>query len=129
MRRLADVAFYLGLVALAAAVAQPWALPRQGRFWWPLVGAGIVLVALSTLPRLADARRSLGARTVRYGLQSAISILLVIGLIGFVEALSVRHSKRFDLTETKRHSLSLQTINLLRDLKTDVNAVGFFRSD
>src|SRR5919197_587373 len=27
MRRLADVAFYLGLVALAAAVAQPWALP------------------------------------------------------------------------------------------------------
>ena len=129
MQRLSDWAFYIGLVCLGAAVVQQLALPAYGRFWWPLVAAGIVLVVISALPRLADARRSLGTRTMRYGLQSALSILLVIGLIGFVEALSVRHSKRFDLTETKRHSLSPQTINLLKALKTDVNAVGFFRSD
>jgi ABC-type uncharacterized transport system involved in gliding motility auxiliary subunit len=129
MQRLSDWAFYIGLICLGAAVVQQLALPAYGRFWWPLVAAGIVLVVISALPRLADARRSLGTRTVRYGLQSALSILLVIGLIGFVEALSVRHSKRFDLTETKRHSLSPQTINLLKGLKTDVNAVGFFRSD
>jgi hypothetical protein len=129
MQRVTDWAFYIGLVCLGAAVVQQFALPAYGRFWWPLVAAGIVLVVLSALPRLTDARRSLGARTVRYGLQSALSIVLVIGLIGFVEALSVRHSKRFDLTETKRHSLSPQTLNLLKGLKTDVNAVGFFRSD
>lgn len=129
MRRLADVAFYLGLLALAAAVAQPWALPAQGRFWWPLVGAGIVLVALSALPWLAGARHRIGARTMSYGLNALVSIVLVLGVVGFVEALSARHSKRFDLTENKRRSLSPQTVQVLRGLKDDVNVVGFFRSD
>jgi ABC-type uncharacterized transport system involved in gliding motility auxiliary subunit len=129
MQRVSDWAFYAGLVCLGAAVVQQVAFPAYERFWWPLVVAGIVLVVLSALPRLAAARRSLGARTVRYGLNAALSILLVVGVIGFVEAISVRHSARLDLTENKRHSLAPQTIQLLKTLKTDVNAVGFFRSD
>jgi ABC-type uncharacterized transport system involved in gliding motility auxiliary subunit len=129
VRRLADVAFYLGLIALAAAVIQPFALPNQGRFWRPLVATGIVLVVLSSLPWLAGARRKLGARTMSYGLNAVVSILLVLGVVGFVEALSARHSARLDLTENKRRSLSPQTVSVLRGLKTDVNVVGFFRSD
>lgn len=129
MQRVSDWAFYAGLVCLGAAVVQQVAFPAYGRFWWPLVVAGIVLVVLSAVPRLAAARRSLGARTVRYGLNAALSIVLVVGVIGFVEAISVRHSARLDLTENKRHSLAPQTIQLLKTLKTDVNAVGFFRSD
>jgi ABC-type uncharacterized transport system involved in gliding motility auxiliary subunit len=129
VRRLADVAFYLGLIALAAAVIQPFALPNQGRFWRPLVATGIVLVVLSSLPWLAGARRKLSARTMSYGLNAVVSILLVLGVVGFVEALSARHSARLDLTENKRRSLSPQTVSVLRGLKTDVNVVGFFRSD
>jgi ABC-type uncharacterized transport system involved in gliding motility auxiliary subunit len=129
VRRLADVAFYLGLLALAAAVVQPFALPNQGRFWRPLVVAGIVLVVVSVLPWLAGARQKIGARTMSYGLNAVVSILLVLGVVGFVEALSARHTKRFDLTENKRRSLSPQTVSVLRGLKTDVNVVGFFRSD
>jgi len=53
----------------------------------------------------------------------------VLGVIGFVEALSAKHSARLDLTENKRRSLSPQTIQMLKGLKDDVNAVGFFRSD
>jgi len=58
-----------------------------------------------------------------------ISIVLVLGVIGFVETLSARHSARLDLTENKRRSLSPQTVQVLRGLKDDVNVVGFFRSD
>ena len=129
MRRLADIAFYLGLAALAAAVIQPFALPTQGRFWRPLVATGIVLVVLSALPWLASARHKLGARTMSYGLNAVVSIVLILGVVSFVEALSARHSARFDLTENKRRSLSPQTISVLRGLKTDVNVVGFFRAD
>jgi ABC-type uncharacterized transport system involved in gliding motility auxiliary subunit len=129
MRRLTDWAFYLGLVALAVAVIQPFALPRQGRLWWPFVSVGVGLVVISALPWLANARRSVGARTLSYGLNAAVSIVLVLGVIGFVEALSARHSARVDLTENRRHSLSPQTVQVLRGLKTEVNGVGFFRSD
>jgi ABC-type uncharacterized transport system involved in gliding motility auxiliary subunit len=129
LRRLADWAFYAGLLTLAAAVAQPFALPAQGRYWWPLVGAGVVLVALSALPWLDGVRRAMGARTLSHGLNAAVSIVLVLGVIGFVETLSARHSARWDLTENKRRSLSPQTVQVLRNLKADVNAVAFFRAD
>ena len=138
MRRLADAAFYLGLIALAAATAltltgtygrQVWAVRLTAMLWWPLVAAGIVLVVLSALPWLAGARRKVGARTMSYGLNALVSILLVLGVVGFVEALSARHSYRVDLTENKRRSLSPQTVSVLRGLKSDVNMVGFFRAD
>ena len=66
---------------------------------------------------------------MRYGLNTAVMVLLVLGVIGFVEALSYRHNARLDLTENRRHSLSAQTVQLLGELKQDVHAVAFFRSD
>jgi gliding motility-associatede transport system auxiliary component len=138
MRRLTDWAFYLGLAALAGAVivslaagmgGQAWAARLQPRLWWPLVIVGIVLVVISALPWLGNARRAVGPRTLSYGLNAVVSIVLVFGVIGFVEALSARHSQRVDLTENRRHSLSPQTIQVLKNLKSEVNAVGFFRSD
>src|SRR5207245_2048366 len=81
----------------------------QGRLWWPLVGAGVVLVALPALRWLAAARHKIGGRTLSYGLNAMVSIVLVLGVIGFVEALSAKHSARLDLTENKRRSLSPQT--------------------
>jgi ABC-type uncharacterized transport system involved in gliding motility auxiliary subunit len=136
-RRLGEIAFWVGLVLLAAAVVQGlgarfnWtAIGAQwNRFWWPLVIAGVALVLLSFLPQWQNPRATLGARSVRYGLNSLVAILLVIGVIGVVEALSYRHNARLDLTENRRHSLSQQTIQTLKALKTKVSAVAFYRSD
>ncbi|HET9539207.1 MAG TPA: GldG family protein [Candidatus Limnocylindria bacterium] len=128
MRRL-DWTFYPGIALLAAAVIQPFALPQQSRLWWPLVIAGLVLVAVSLIPWALGARTALGGRTVRYGFNTLVMVVLVLGIIGVVEALSYRHNARLDLTENRRHSLSLQTIQLLKGLPTKVNAVAFYRGD
>ena len=129
MKRFGDWAQYAGIAVLAAAVLLPFALPAQAHFRWWLVAAGILLVVASFLTRVSDYRSVVTHRTTRYGVNTAVTILLVLGLIGFVEALSARHNARLDLTENRRNSLSPQTIQLLKALKTDVNAVGFFRSD
>jgi ABC-type uncharacterized transport system involved in gliding motility auxiliary subunit len=136
-RRVGEIAFWVGLVLLAAAVVQglgtrfnwPVIGAQWSRFWWPLVIAGVALVALSFLPQWRNPRATLGARSVRYGLNSLVAVLLVVGVIGVVEALSYRHNARLDLTENRRHSLSPQTIQMLKGLKTKVNAVAFYRSD
>ena len=78
---------------------------------------------------LRDARATLRGRTARYGINSAVMILLLLGIVAIVEAVSYRHNARLDLTENRRNSLAPQTVQVLRDLKTDVNAVAFFRSD
>jgi ABC-type uncharacterized transport system involved in gliding motility auxiliary subunit len=130
VRRALEWTGYAGLAVLAAAALLPfvgrpeWA---QYRIW--LVVAGVVLVLISLLVHGAEVRRFFGFRTARYGVNTAVMILLVLGIIGLVEAVSYRRNARLDLTENRRHSLAPQTIQLLKGLQTEVNAVAFFRSD
>ncbi|PYM14263.1 MAG: hypothetical protein DMD81_18435, partial [Candidatus Rokuibacteriota bacterium] len=130
MKRALDWAGYAGLAVLVAAALLPFLgrVEWLGARWW-LVGAGVVLVLVSLLAHAGELSALFARRGARYGANTAVMVLLVLGIIGVVEAISYRHNARADLTENKRNSLSPQTIQLLRGLKTDVNAVAFFRSD
>jgi ABC-type uncharacterized transport system involved in gliding motility auxiliary subunit len=137
LRRLAEGAFWVGLLLLAAAVVQGlgtrfnWSVigAQWAWLWWPFVIVGLALVLLSFLPQWRDPKATLSARSVRYGANTAVAVVLVFGVIGVVEALSYRHNARLDLTENRRHSLSSQTIQTLKGLKAKVSAVAFYRSD
>ncbi|MFQ5961734.1 MAG: Gldg family protein, partial [Candidatus Methylomirabilales bacterium] len=78
---------------------------------------------LHSLSDLASRRR------IRYGLNTAMALLLFFAIIVVVEALAIRHNTRVDLTEGRRHTLSDQSIKLLKSLEQDVNTVAFFRTD
>ena len=130
IKRALDWGFYVGLAALAGAVALRFGIsPRWAQYWGFFLIAGVLLVGASLLVRIKNYRAFFGARTTRYGLNAVVMILLVLGVTTIVQALSYQKNWRWDLTETKRFSLAPQTIQLLRNLKTDVSAVGFFRSD
>jgi ABC-type uncharacterized transport system involved in gliding motility auxiliary subunit len=135
MKRALDWAGYVGLAALAVLLALNWTRsplltgPRGPWLWWGLLVAGVVLVLASAVVHLGDFRLALGRRTARYGLNTAIMVVLLLCVIGLVEAMSYRHNARLDLTENRRHSLSPQTIEVLKALKQDVNAIAFYRSD
>jgi gliding motility-associatede transport system auxiliary component len=135
IKKLLDWAGYAGIAVLAGLALlqltrrETFAGPQGSRIWWALLIVGVLLVVASLIGYVKDPRAVMSRRTTRYGLNTAVMVLLLLGIIGFVEAVSYRHSARLDLTENKRHSLSPQTIQLLRGLKTDINAVAFFRSD
>jgi ABC-type uncharacterized transport system involved in gliding motility auxiliary subunit len=63
--------------------------------------------------------------STKYGLNTLLLILFAAGIVVFLEALSFRHNWRKDFTENKRHSLSEQTVNVLKDLKEPVKLTGF----
>jgi gliding motility-associatede transport system auxiliary component len=131
IRRLLDWGGYLGLGVLLATAILTFVYPAwMTRLrWWTLLAAGVLLVLASLLARVEDFRGLFGHRTTKYGANTAVAIALVLGVTVVVQALSFQHSVRKDLTENKRFSLSPQTIQLLRGLKTDVNAVAFYRGD
>ena len=56
-------------------------------------------------------------------------VVLALGIVVMANAVSVRYSARWDLTENKRHSLASQTVKVLQGLKTPVEVIAFFRSD
>lgn len=124
MRRLAFWSLYAGVVLLVVSVALPYVRTQwsDARGW--IAGAGLLLVLASLVLRL-----DFGRRATRYGVNSAVLIVLALGLIAFVEAVSYRHHARLDLTENRRHSLSAQTTQLLKNLKTGVAATAFYRAD
>ena len=91
--------------------------------------AGGVLIFLSFLPPVGQAARRANQRNLRYGANAVVVAVLVLAIAGLVEAFSYRHNARADLTGNRRHSLAPQTIQLLKDLKTKVNAMAFYRAD
>ncbi len=129
LKRVLDWAGYAGLAVLVGSILLPYVRPQWLAARWWVVLAGVLLVLVSLVAHAGDPRSFFGRRTARYGINSAVMIILLLGIIGLVEAVSYRHNSRVDLTENKRRSLSPQTIQLLKTLKTDVNAVAFHRSE
>lgn len=67
-------------------------------------------------------------RSVKYGANTTVMIVVVIGIIVLVQAISLRHNRQFDLTSDKRYTLAEQTISLLEALEQDVTITAFFTS-
>jgi ABC-type uncharacterized transport system involved in gliding motility auxiliary subunit len=83
---------------------------------------------------MADARQQgrswvqrLFGRHLRYGTNLLIATIAVLGIIALVEAISLRHSHRFDLTANKRYSLSPQSQQLLAQLPQAVKVTAFYQ--
>jgi ABC-type uncharacterized transport system involved in gliding motility auxiliary subunit len=75
---------------------------------------------------LSWAERLFG-RHLRFGTNLVIAVVAVLGIITLVEAISLRHSHRFDLTANKRYSLSPQSQQLLAGLPQPVKATAFYQ--
>lgn len=88
------------------------------------VNVGLALPLLYALFELARFNRSaLQSRSAAYGLNSAVTILLVIGIVGVLNFLSARYPYKIDLTQNKLHTLSDQTVKLIKGLTKPVKAV------
>ncbi len=122
-------AAWLGVLCLlgagGVALFAPWLL----RLRWALMIGGGVLLVLAIALNARETRSVLGRRGARFGAGAAVMILLALGVVVFANALSFRHSTRWDFTENRRNTLSPQTIQMLRTLKGPVEAIAFFRTD
>jgi ABC-type uncharacterized transport system involved in gliding motility auxiliary subunit len=125
---------------LVASLAPLGLVVAAGAFVWTLVGprplpgglrpwliAALALVLVHLILRWEDVSRGLGLRQLKYGLNTAILVLVVLGILGAANYLVNRHSKRFDLTENQRYSLSDQTRKVLGGLEEPITITYFQR--
>lgn len=113
------------LAAAAVTLFVPWLI----RFRVALLIVAAVLFVVTVALNWREGASILGRRGTRYGASAALLIVIALGVAVLANAVSLRYNARWDLTENKRHSLSPQTVKLLKALKTPVEAIGFFRSD
>jgi ABC-type uncharacterized transport system involved in gliding motility auxiliary subunit len=107
------------------ALFASWMTRLQGAL---VIAAAVLFVAAAAL-NWREGASLLGRRGMRHGASAALLVLMALGVAVLANAVSLRYNARWDLTENKRHSLSPQTVKLVRGLAAPVEAIGFFRSD
>jgi ABC-type uncharacterized transport system involved in gliding motility auxiliary subunit len=72
-------------------------------------------------------RSSGGSRRLRLGTNTLIYSVVVLAILVVIQLIAYRHNKRFDLTANKVHSLSPQSVKILKNIKKDVTIKAFMR--
>ncbi len=127
LKKLIDYLAPLGFVIAVGAVA--WTRTGQtlpgGLRPWLIAAVALVLVHL--ILRWEDATRGLGRRQMKYGTNTFVLVVVVLLILGGVNYLVNRHTKRVDLTENQRYSLADQTRKVVRGLEDEVTITYFQR--
>ncbi|MFQ5613346.1 MAG: GldG family protein [Anaerolineae bacterium] len=126
--RLAPVSAAMGaalllLGAVLYGLNRTMALPVQLAIG---LGGSLLLAAITLRPDAV--KRTFARYRFRYTSSAVIMTLAFLGILLLLNLLGQRHHQRLDLTESRDFSLSPQTIQILQNLTTPVNVVGFYQS-
>lgn len=129
LRRYSPLAYLAGLVSLGGMAAW-WIVAREFDVY---VRAGLALsiigIAAGVLLDPDRVRQALSGRQVRYGSNSLLVSLALIGILGVVNYVVFLSPTQWDLTEDKQYSLTPETLLVLEDLSQPVVLKGFFTPD
>ena len=116
----------LGLAIIAAVL-----IAYSSRGIWNIyqtaaVIVGGLLVVVSIALKFGSIKAGLQRRSTRFGINSATSIMLIVGILALVNYLGAQHEKRVDLTTEKMYSLSDQSTQVAGQIQQDVRIKAFF---
>src|SRR5688572_21963386 len=115
-----------GLVLIASALISYWIRSVWTVYQWIAVGVGAALVVISLILKSSDIRTGLGRRSTKFGINSAVSVLLFVGILAFVNYLGAQHPKRIDMTTENLNSLSDQSVQVAGQVAEDLKIRAFY---
>lgn len=116
----------LGLAIIAAAVISYSVRSIWSTYQTIALILGGVLVVASLAVKTDEIRSGLGRRSSRFGINSAVSVLFLLGILVFVNYLGAQHVKRVDTTSEKIYSLSDQSASVAQQVKQDLKIKAFY---
>lgn len=117
--------FGLAIIAatlIAYSVRNVWSW-----YQWVTLAIGALLVIVSVVLKSGEIRTSMGRRSARFGINSAVSVLLFIGILGFINYLGAQHYKRIDMTAEKLESLSDESVQVATQVPQDLHIKAFYQ--
>lgn len=121
--RKADV---FGLVLIASALIAYFIRGNWTNYQTAVVIAGAVLVVVSLALKSTQIRAGMGRRSTKFGINSGVSVLLFVGVLGLVNYLGDQHQKRFDMTTERFHSLGDESLKVAGEIKEDIQVKAFY---
>ena len=116
----------LGLVALLIGFIVMLLLPSIRYTAWGILVLGILLLATAFIIDFRQVSRALTGKRGRFGVSATVMASIFIGIILFVNAISIGNYHRFDVTGMAQFTLASQTKEVLSGLKTPVQIMAFY---
>ena len=115
----------LGLILFAFAIYRIW--PYKKVVPAILFALGIIALITYIVMNLALLKQGFKRKSFIYSSNLFLVIVLVIGILAILNYFFAKNHYRMDFTETKLHSLSDQSVSVLKGLDENVNIKLFFR--
>ncbi len=115
----------LGFLFVALIVNRIW--PYRKIPFFILLALGVASLIAYIVLNFSLLRQSVTRKTFLYSSNLILIIVLVLGILVLINTIAARYHHRFDFTEAKIHSLSDQSISVIKNLKNDVMIKAFFR--
>ena len=116
LNRILNIVGWIGMALVLAALAIRFLAPEKMEYARYLAWAGLACVLAYTLSQWREIARVFTHRQARYGTLSAVSTLVVLGILVAINYIGSKQNKRWDLTANKQFSLSDQTRGVLAKL-------------
>lgn len=118
---------YIGLTLIVASLMALRIWPYQKTPALAAALLGVVALVVYIALNLSSLKRSVSRKSFLYSSNLLLMVVLVLAILVLVNYFLSRHHHQFDFTESKLHSLSDQSVKVVRNLKQDVLAKCFFR--
>jgi len=115
----------LALIFLSAVYLLIW--PHRKTIAIVLGLSGIAALAAYVILNLPFLKQSFKRKSFIYSGNLIFIVILVLAILVLINYFFSRHHHRFDFTEAKLHSLSDQSIKVLKNLEDEVSILCFFR--
>jgi ABC-type uncharacterized transport system involved in gliding motility auxiliary subunit len=116
----------LGLAIVAASLISYSVRSVWSVYQTIAVVLGGLLIVASLAVKSGEIRTTLGRRSSRFGINSATSVLILLGILVLVNYLGAQHVKRVDMTSEKIYSLSDQSVSVAQQVKQDLKIKAFY---
>ncbi len=118
---------YIGLALVAVGLLALAIWPQHRTVDLVLLILGVAALVVYIALNLSSLKKGFRRKSFLYSSNLALVIVLVLGIVVLANYFLSRHHLRVDFTEAKLHSLSDQTVQVLKSLKKEIQVKGFFR--
>ncbi|RKY81086.1 hypothetical protein DRQ00_00695 [candidate division KSB1 bacterium] len=129
MKKYLDYLGYVGVVLIVISLGSYLITSVFKLFQTITILTGLVILIAFVLANLARIREFFSKRSTKYGTNATVTAVLMLTILVMLNFVASRHNYRIDTTKARQFSLSKQTIKILKNLKVDVKATAFFKSD
>ena len=115
----------LGLIITGLIALRIW--PHLKTIPVILLILGVAAIAVYIFLNLSLLKQGFKRKSFLYSSNLLLLIVFVLGIVVLINVFLARHHHRFDFTEARIHSLSDQTVTVLKNLEDDITITLFFR--